>query len=69
MMEHFTRNTIEASAWCPKCGKNTQHRVDGVKLGPCIDCLTKAMATRPTAKPADRYPQAEMFANNGRREK
>ena len=40
-MQHFTRNTVEASEWCRKCGKRTMHRIDGVKLGPCLDCIAK----------------------------
>ncbi len=40
-MKHFTRNTVSASSWCGKCGKRTQHRVDGVKLGPCLECIAK----------------------------
>jgi DNA-directed RNA polymerase subunit RPC12/RpoP len=64
MPEHFTRNTVSASYWCSKCGKPTMHRVDGVKRGPCLDCLTK-----PSPKPQTKaYPQIEMFDNNGRRE-
>lgn len=39
MGEHYTRNTVSASAWCAKCKKQTMHRVDGVKLGPCLDCI------------------------------
>jgi len=39
--KHFTRNTVSASAWCAQCKKQTQHRVDGVKLGPCLDCIQK----------------------------
>ena len=39
MTQHFTRNTVEAESWCRKCGKPTMHRIDGVKLGPCLDCL------------------------------
>lgn len=41
MAEHLTRNTVMASCWCPKCGKATMHRVDGVKRGPCMDCMEK----------------------------
>ena len=37
MPEHYTRNTIECTAWCAKCQRMTQHRVDGVRRGPCID--------------------------------
>ena len=41
MTQHYTRNTVEASAWCAKCHKDTMHRIDGVKLGPCLDCLNR----------------------------
>lgn len=41
MMQHFTRNTIEVEQWCRKCKKPTMHRVDEVKLGPCLVCLKK----------------------------
>ena len=41
MSEHFTKNTVEASAWCPKCQKRTQHRVDQGLLGPCLVCIAK----------------------------
>lgn len=37
MSEHFTRNTLETTAFCPKCKRPTQHRVDGGRKGPCID--------------------------------
>jgi len=41
MSEHFTKNTVEASAWCAKCQKRTQHRVDKGIVGPCLDCILK----------------------------
>lgn len=37
MPEHFTKNTEECTAWCPKCQRETQHRVDDGRRGPCID--------------------------------
>lgn len=37
MGEHFTRNTETATAWCAKCGRNTEHRIDGGRKGPCLD--------------------------------
>lgn len=40
-MEHYPRNTVEVGAWCSKCHKETRHRVDGVKLGPCFDCMKR----------------------------
>lgn len=40
-MEHYTRNTVSVSAYCSKCGKKTQHRVDGVRRGPCLGCIAR----------------------------
>jgi len=40
-MEHYTRNTVSVSAYCKKCGKTTQHRVDDVRKGPCLECMAK----------------------------
>jgi len=37
MAEHYTRNTLECTAWCARCGRDTQHRVDDGRRGPCID--------------------------------
>ena len=42
MSEHFTSNTVSASFWCPKCKKFTQHRIDGHRKGPCLECIAKA---------------------------
>ena len=43
MTEHFTKNTVEASAWCAKCKRKTMHRVDADaqqgRLGPCLVCV------------------------------
>lgn len=41
MTQHYSRNTVEASAWCKVCGKDTMHRIDGVKLGPCLTCIQR----------------------------
>jgi ribosomal protein L37AE/L43A len=41
MAEHFTKNTVEASHWCPKCQKRTPHRVDKGLVGPCLTCIAK----------------------------
>lgn len=41
MPEHYTRNTISAAAWCPKCKKHTQHRIDDHRKGPCLDCIDR----------------------------
>jgi ribosomal protein L37AE/L43A len=51
MTEHYPKNCCEASAWCPKCQKRTQHRVDKGIVGPCLDCIAKY----------DNRVQAEVF--------
>jgi hypothetical protein len=37
MPEHYTKTTVECTAWCSKCQRNTQHRVNGGRRGPCVD--------------------------------
>lgn len=37
MAEHYTRNTESVSAWCNKCQKFTEHRVDSGRKGPCME--------------------------------
>jgi predicted amidophosphoribosyltransferase len=58
MAEHYNSQTVEASAWCSKCWKNTPHMVGGHKLGSCITCikrLEEEQKARQTAeKPDDR---------------
>ena len=44
MPEHYTKNTLECTAWCNKCEKMTQHRVDTGRRGPCIPCMAKREA-------------------------
>lgn len=41
MAEHYTRGTNWVMAECRKCGKQTAHRVDDVRKGPCLECLKK----------------------------
>jgi len=36
-MEHYTKNTEACTAFCKKCGRDTQHRVDGGRRGPCLE--------------------------------
>jgi hypothetical protein len=49
-MHHETRNTLEVTAWCNKCGRRTQHRVDDRRRGPCLEHesvgMTKAQERR-----------------------
>jgi ribosomal protein L44E len=62
MKEHYTRNTISVAAYCKKCAKPTQHRVDQGRKGPCLDCiarLEKNFAVKP--KPVE-VKQEKLFA-------
>jgi len=55
MSEHYTRHTVFAAAYCTKCGKQTQHRVDDRRQGPCLECierLQKERAAPPKPGPA-----------------
>jgi ribosomal protein L44E len=42
--EHYTKNTLECTAYCNRCGAFTQHRVDTGRRGPCIPCIKKREA-------------------------
>ena len=39
MPQHYTRSTVSAAAWCPACQKQTQHRIDDRRIGPCLQCV------------------------------
>ena len=52
MTQHFTRNTVSAAFYCGKCGETTQHRIDGGRKGPCLDCIAKLEAQE-RSKPAE----------------
>jgi hypothetical protein len=37
MSEHYPKSTIETTAYCKPCQRMTTHRVDGGRLGPCLE--------------------------------
>jgi hypothetical protein len=51
MTEHFTRNTVSSAFYCGKCGKVTQHRIDGVRKGPCLECIVRLDQQHDPPKP------------------
>jgi hypothetical protein len=57
MSEHYPKNTISAAVWCNKCGKETEHRIDDGRRGPCLVCMAKPVEAR---KPQAAV-QSEMF--------
>jgi hypothetical protein len=36
-MEHYPRGTESVTLWCNICGRPTQHRVDDVRAGRCME--------------------------------
>lgn len=59
MSEHYTRNTLECTAWCNRCNRFTQHRVDHGRKGPCLEHET-AVKTSKGKRPKDQ--QGDLFA-------
>jgi len=37
MTEHFPKSTLTATAWCQRCRRSTEHRIDDGRVGPCLD--------------------------------
>jgi hypothetical protein len=64
MTQHFTKNTVEASFYCNKCGHTTMHRIDNGRKGPCLECIKllddKHNAKDPQAD-AHRIQQSKLF--------
>lgn len=52
MPEHYSKNTVSAEAWCKKCQRLTQHRIDHGRRGPCLECLKKLGEVAPAPEPA-----------------
>jgi hypothetical protein len=47
MSQHYTRSTVEVSAYCNKCSKMTPHTVSDRRLGYCIPCYDKPLPVQP----------------------
>jgi hypothetical protein len=50
--EHYTKNTVSATAWCKKCGGFKSHRIDGGRVGPCLTCVAATAGVLTFAAPA-----------------
>ena len=57
MPEHYTRNTESVTAWCNVCRRETQHRVDGGRRGPCLEHEAKRALTRAQEKRREKLEQ------------
>jgi hypothetical protein len=61
MGEHYTRLTVSAAAWCSKCNRSTQHRVDDRRLGPCLECIAKLELDHAAAAKVEPEKQLTFF--------
>jgi ribosomal protein L44E len=59
MAEHHTRNTLEVTAWCKVCRRDTQHRVDDGRRGPCLEHEAQPMTKKQTAAARKREREAQ----------
>jgi hypothetical protein len=61
MTEHFSRSTVSSAFWCGKCQKQTQHRIDGVRKGPCLECIARYDAAPKVEAPEKVQEQQSLF--------
>jgi hypothetical protein len=62
MAQHFTRNTVAAQAWCLKCNKQTMHRIDDRRIGPCMECIAELERKHDAGKKESvKETQADLF--------
>lgn len=41
MPQHYPKATVAVQVWCKVCHRETLHRVDSGRLGPCKECMAK----------------------------
>ena len=62
MPEHYPKSVTDCWEYCTQCGRNTTHRVDGGRRGPCLDPnhgpVVRAEIPEPEAPPP---PQKGLF--------
>jgi hypothetical protein len=65
--QHYTKNTVEVSAWCNRCGWPTMHRVLGGKLAACLVCASvpETKTARPRALKPEAPAQGDLFGGTG----
>lgn len=69
MPQHYTRSTVSAEAWCLKCNRRTQHRIDDRILGPCLVCIERLENERSQVKTEPQVAQQGFeFGVGGSRE-
>jgi hypothetical protein len=64
MIQHYTRDTVEVSAYCNKCGKMTPHHVSDRILGYCIPCYDKPLPeVKPPEEPSAQLTLEEVYGS------
>lgn len=53
MPHHFTKATVSASFYCNSCGKDTEHRIDDGRRGPCLNPEHRKREEKPPAPAAE----------------
>ena len=61
MTEHYTKNTETVTHWCKKCNRETTHRVDSGRLGPCLEHFTVSKARIPKLDLPEPPEQGDLF--------
>jgi hypothetical protein len=61
MAKHHTRNTVSFQKYCGKCGHVTDHRVDGTREGPCLECIAKLQKRHDEKPPVEEKKQGSLF--------
>lgn len=61
MAEHYPRNTAWVGAHCKSCNKETPHRVDDRRKGPCLNCIAKRQEEHEAARRRPPQSQIDLF--------
>lgn len=62
MPQHYPKDTVAVQVWCNPCHKETMHRVDAGRRGPCLECMAKReQEAKDRPKPAPVAHQEKLF--------
>lgn len=61
MPEHYPKSTVSAVVWCNRCMRETEHRIDRGRRGPCLVCLQGAETRAKVGQVREELRQKELF--------
>jgi hypothetical protein len=61
MSEHFPKRCESATAWCARCGRQTEHQVDSGRVGLCLDPKHPVPPDRKTGQQKPKPEQGKLF--------